>query len=111
MRQEQKAELKAWVFSLGLHGVLFVLVALSGLFLLVKPVQEAEPVEVALLEDDGTAGGGNAGGGSPAPAQIPVVPPMEVTMPTQNLPQIQESYTQEQESRALDDELESGDEA
>ena len=95
MRQEQKAELKAWAFSLGLHGVLFVLVALSGLFLLVKPVQEAEPVEVALLEDDGAAGGGNAGGGSPAPAQIPAVPPMEVTMPTQNLPQIQESYTQE----------------
>lgn len=95
MRQEQKAELKAWAVALALHGILFVLVALSGVFLLVKPPQTADLVEVALWEDSGLAGGGEAGGGSPAPAPVPASPPLEVAIPTQNLPQIQESYTKE----------------
>ncbi len=92
MRQEQKAELKAWLVAAGLHAVLFVAVALSGLFLIVQPVKEAEPVEVSLMEMAGSAGG-SAAGSAPAPA--PAAPPMEVELPTANLPQIQESYTKE----------------
>ena len=95
MRPEKKAELKAWAVSLGLHGVVFVLLAFSGVFLLVKPVQEAEPVDVALLDNDGAAGGSLVGGATLASAPDSVAPPLDVVLPTHNLPPIQESYTQE----------------
>ncbi|MCR5757423.1 MAG: energy transducer TonB [Selenomonas sp.] len=95
MRQEQKAELKAWLAALGLHGIVFILIALSGVFLLVRPSQNTEPVEVALWEDSGTAGGAEAGGGSSASISSTDAAPMEAVIPTLNLPQIQESYTKE----------------
>lgn len=93
MRQEQKAELKAWAVSLGVHGLVFVLAALSGVLLLLKPVQPDETVEVALLEDKGAAGGGATGRGKSATR--PEDMSMKVDMTTQNLPSIQERYTQE----------------
>ena len=94
MRQEQKAEVRAWLTAVAVHGVLFVILAASGLFLLVQPVKEQEPVDVDLVEMTGSAGTGGAGAAA-ATSPTPVTPPLTVAIPSQKLPEIQESYTQE----------------
>lgn len=88
---EQKAELKAWLAAVIFHGVIFVALSLSGLFMLVQPQPESEPVEVELTEAP-APDGGMAGGSA---AEATAAAPMEVSLSAQKLPPIQESYTQE----------------
>ena len=94
LKNQEQYCYKALGLSVLLHLVLFIAVALSGFFLLLKP-QHTEPnVQVVVYEDD-TPGDGSTGGGSspavpPAPAADAIVIPDKTV-----LPEIHEEYTKE----------------
>ncbi len=95
--EEQKAKLRAWGISILLHLVLFLLVAATGSFLLVRPADKSVPENTLWL--DASAGDAGSGGGGQTPAaSAPAA--MEVAMPpVANLPAITEEYTRHPEKK------------
>ncbi len=93
MSVESSDSRKAWCISIFLHINLFFLVAASGFFLLARPVEEREAIEVVLYEGEGSQGGSAS---LSAPATAADV--LEVAIPTEiHLPEIQEEYTKHPE--------------
>ena len=94
---DKKREYKAWTISLGIHAVIFIIVCLTGLFVVVAPVEE-RPVDVVLYDADA---GGAAGSGDPAQSQAAAPPPApsfdDVVLDTkkEKLPEITETFTKE----------------
>lgn len=107
MREEKKREGRALLLSLGVHGALFLLAALCGLFTLAQHVTEPMPVEVELVDTPGDEGGG---GGSPAstPAmpEVPEVP--EIVIQDKTLPPIDETYTKDPQKASQKHEAQAG---
>lgn len=94
--EEQKAKLRAWGISILLHLVLFLLVAATGFFLLVRPADKRVPENTLWL--DASAGAAGSGGGKPPAASAPAA--MEVAMPpVADLPAITEEYTRHPEKK------------
>lgn len=104
---DKKREYRAWAASLLIHLLIFVIVCLTGLFVVVSPRQE-QPVDVSLYDAD--AGGGHQGGGASAPAPAPesAAPPPaapsidDVVLDKKKeeiLPKIEETFTREPEKQ------------
>ena len=98
--EERRAStFRAWGVSIALHAVLFLLLAATGFFLLVREQPTETPddvVDITMLE---SGGGGGGGAPQPAPAPAPASAPA-VTMPSATtLPEITETYTKEPEKQ------------
>ena len=87
MNPDKKREYRAWLGSLAIHVVVFVIICFTGLFMVVSPPQE-QTLDVSLYDVD--AGGSNRGGG------IAVMP-----QPEDLLPKIEESFTKEPEKQEI----------
>ena len=94
--EEQKAKWRAWGISILLHVVIFLLVAATGFFLLVRPTDKTVPEDTVWLEQPMGAAG--SGGGQAPAASAPAA--MEVAMPpAADLPAITEDYTRHPEKK------------
>lgn len=91
--QKDHVACRAWLISIFVHLCLFVLLAASGMFMLIRPeAQGSEPVDVAIV-DLPAGGGAQSGDAGEASAEAGAPPSMEIALPTQ-LPAIREDYTQ-----------------
>ncbi len=69
IQEEPKNEYRALAMSVLVHFVIFVLIAMTGLFVKVKAIDQGKPIDVMVYDADaGDGGGGGGGGGEPAPA-------------------------------------------
>ena len=100
MNPDKKREYRAWLGSLAIHVVIFVIICFTGLFMVVSPPKE-QTLDVILYDAD--AGGGNSGGGI---AEIPqpsasVIDDVVLDKKKEDLlPKIEESFTKEPEKVA-----------
>lgn len=96
---DKKREYRAWLISAGIHVALFIVVCLTGLFVIVSPAED-RPVDVILYDADAGASG-PAGGGDAAPAQAEAAPPppsfddVVLDSKVEKLPEITETFTKE----------------
>ncbi|MGM9541037.1 energy transducer TonB [Anaerovibrio sp.] len=101
MTQEQRDKFHAYGASALFHIVVFVLVALTGIF--AQAAQEKRPVVDVTVYDMAADSGGSGGGGSPALPPAADMPPAidAVALPaeTVKLPEIAEEYTKEPEKQ------------
>lgn len=104
---DKRREYRAWMGSLLVHLVIFVLVCFTGLFVVVSPHGE-QPVDVSLYDADAGAGGGHNAGGAQTPAEAApasAAPSIEDVVLDKNkeelLPKIEESFTREPEKQEM----------
>ena len=101
MTQEQKDKYHAYGISAIFHIIVFMLVALTGIF--AQAAQEKKPAVDVTVYDMAADNGGGGGGGSPAPAPAAELPQAidAVALPaeTAKLPEIAEEYTKEPEKQ------------
>ncbi len=103
--QKDHVACRAWLISVFVHLCLFFLLAVSGVFVLIRPdVQEREPVDVTIA--DLPAGDAvQPGGAGETPDAAGASQSWEIALPTQ-LPAIREDYTktsqQQQQPTAAD---------
>lgn len=95
--EEQRAKRRAWGISVLIHAVLFLLVAQTGLFLLVRPDREQVVEDTVWIDQPAgpAGGGGGAKGNAPSAADS-----MQLAMPpAADLPTIAEDYTRHPEKK------------
>lgn len=101
MTQEQKDKYHAYGISAVFHIIVFILVALTGIF--AQAAQEKRPAVDVTVYDMAADNGGGGGGGSPAPAPAAELPQSAdaVVLPveTAKLPEIAEEYTKDPEKQ------------
>ncbi|SEA05676.1 TonB protein C-terminal [Selenomonas ruminantium] len=99
MIRGNKDKLYAWGLSAGLHVLLFVLVALTGLFAQVSAEPE-KVLDVALYDvEQAEAGGGSAGDAAGAGEEAAVG---EISFPNNTaVPEISETYTRQPETQQI----------
>lgn len=101
MTQEQKDKYHAYGISAIFHIIVFMLVALTGIF--AQAAQEKKPAVDVTVYDMAADNGGGGGGGSPAQAPAAELPQAidAVALPaeTAKLPEIAEEYTKEPEKQ------------
>ena len=101
MTQEQKDKYHAYGISALFHVIVFILVALTGVF--AQAVQEKKPAVDVTVYDMAADAAGSGGGGSSATAPAVEMPPAieAVAMPveTAKLPEIAQEYTKEPEKQ------------
>ena len=68
---DEKREYQAWLGSLVIHAVIFVIVCFTGLFMVVSPPPKEQTLDISIYDAD--AGGGNrsGSGGGTAPRPTP----------------------------------------
>lgn len=101
MNPDKKREYRAWLGSLAIHVVIFVIVCFTGLFMVVSPPQE-QILDVSLYDVD--AGGGNRGGGIAVMSQpsASVIDDVVLDKKKENLlPKIEESFTKKPEKQDI----------
>lgn len=94
MEGKKKREYSAWLISVGLHLVVFVLVSLTGLFVMVSPEKD-NPIDVMLYNADagGHQGGGAAAAGEAVASAAASSAPEIVISDQVALPEITEDFT------------------
>ena len=100
MAEEEKRKYKAIGMSLLVHLLLFVVVALTGLFVQVSAADK-KPIDVVVYDAD-AGESGSAGGGSAAPAaEAASIPSVEDIVLKENIqmPEIAEEYTKTPEKQ------------
>ena len=101
MNPDKKREYRAWLGSLAIHVVIFVIICFTGLFMVVSPPQE-QTLDVNLYDVD--AGGGNRGGGiavMPQPSASAIDDVVLDKKKEDILPKIEESFTKEPEKQEI----------
>lgn len=101
MNPDKKREYCAWLGSLAIHVVIFVIVCFSGLFMVVSPPQE-QTLDVNIYDVD--AGGGNRGGGIaviPQPSASAIDDVVLDKKKEELLPKIEEYFTKEPEKQEI----------
>ena len=98
---DEKSEYQAWLWSLVIHVIVFVIVCFTGLFIVVSPTLQEQTLDVSLYDAD--AGGGNRSGSGGATAPPPTPSAIDdVVLSEKNeelLPKIEESFTKEPEKQ------------
>lgn len=98
MQHIKQREYKAWLGSLAVHLVIFILISLAGVFAMVAPAEE-KMIDVTLYDADAGGGGGGSSAmadTAPAPAAGDAMDALVVNQ-TANLPEIQENFTKSPE--------------
>ena len=101
MNPDKKREYRAWLWSLAIHVVIFVIICFTGLFMVVSPPQE-QTLDVNLYDVD--AGGGNHGEGiavMPQPSASAIDDVVLDKKKEELLPKIEESFTKEPEKQEI----------
>ena len=100
---DEKREYQAWLWSLVIHVIVFVIVCFTGLFIIVSPSPQEQTLDVSLYDAD--AGGGNRSGSGGATAPPPTPSAIDdVVLSKKNeelLPKIEESFTKEPEKQEV----------
>ena len=97
IQEAPKNEYRALAMSVLVHFVIFVLIAMTGLFVRVKAMDEGKPIDVMVYDADAGTGGGGGGGGEPAPAE-PAPPSFDdIVVKKEVMPELAETEKKMQE--------------